>query len=182
MSETVFAFTLFLLSNCHCVSSNVCPSQTVTLTSSCYWPSISYASIQKRITCIYKVLYVSLPLYLCDTLHFCDQVFPLDWSFFLSFLFISYYLAECLQLQESRATTIMSLFISHGSVDLLSSARWFLICFIQLVTDDNLGRNHQEHFFTYLFSNVCWLSAETPAGAVARTPTYNYFYIKCGEL
>lgn len=103
-------------------------------------------------------------------------------EFCLSFPFISYYLAESLQLQESWTTTIMSLFISHGSGDLLSSARWFLICFIQLVTDDNLGRNHQEHFFTYLFSNVCWLSAETPAGAVARTPTYNYFYIKCGEL
>lgn len=44
MSETDSAFTLFLLSNCHCVSSNVCP-QTVTLTSSCYWPSISYANI-----------------------------------------------------------------------------------------------------------------------------------------
>lgn len=56
----------------------------------------------------------------------------------LHFPFISYYLAEFLQLQESWATTIMSLFISHDSGDLLSSARWFVICFIQLVTDENL--------------------------------------------
>lgn len=45
ISETVSAFTLFLLSNCHCVSSNVFPSQSMTFTSSCYWPSISYANI-----------------------------------------------------------------------------------------------------------------------------------------
>lgn len=43
------------------------------------------------------------------------------------------------------------------------------------------SRNYQEHFFTYLFSNVCSLWAETPAGAVARTPTDNYFYIKSGS-
>lgn len=54
---------------------------------------------------------------------------------------------ECLPLGGRQATAVMSLFISHGSGDSLSSARWFLICFMQLATEDGLGRNHQEYPF-----------------------------------
>lgn len=106
---------------------------------------------------------------------------PSRLEFSLCFLLSSSYLIEHLQLWGNQATAVMSLFISHGSGDSLSSARWFLICFMQLATEDGLGRNHQEYIFPYPFSNAACL-AENPAGAVARIPTYNCFYIKYGQI